>query len=35
MGYEVSARIPDFYAPGDDKVVLVKRVPSPDAAGPA
>ncbi|MDZ4230474.1 MAG: GNAT family N-acetyltransferase [Dehalococcoidales bacterium] len=25
-GYEVIARIPDFYAPGDDKVILQKRL---------
>jgi ribosomal protein S18 acetylase RimI-like enzyme len=25
-GYEPVSRIPDFYAPGDDQVVFVKRV---------
>jgi ribosomal protein S18 acetylase RimI-like enzyme len=25
-GYRVAARIPDFYAPGDDQVVYVKHV---------
>ncbi len=25
-GYEVIARIPDFYAPGDDKIILWKRL---------
>ena len=25
-GYEAIARLPDFYAPGDDKVILQKRV---------
>jgi len=25
-GYEIIARIPDFYAPGDDKLTLQKRV---------
>jgi GNAT superfamily N-acetyltransferase len=25
-GYRVTSRIPDFYAPGDDQVVYVKRV---------
>ena len=25
-GYEVIARIPDFYAPGDDKLILQKRL---------
>jgi ribosomal protein S18 acetylase RimI-like enzyme len=25
-GYHESARVPDFYAPGDDRVVLTKRV---------
>jgi len=27
-GYETVARIPDFYAPGDDKLILVKRIMS-------
>ena len=25
-GYQVAARFPDFYAPGDDKVVFVRRL---------
>jgi ribosomal protein S18 acetylase RimI-like enzyme len=25
-GYEVVARIPDFYAPGDDKLIMQKRL---------
>jgi ribosomal protein S18 acetylase RimI-like enzyme len=25
-GYEVICRIPDFYAPGDDKLILLKRL---------
>jgi ribosomal protein S18 acetylase RimI-like enzyme len=25
-GYEIVARIPDFYAPGDDKLILQKRL---------
>jgi len=25
-GYEIVARIPDFYAPGDDKLILRKRL---------
>ena len=25
-GYEIVARIPDFYMPGDDKLILQKRV---------
>jgi len=25
-GYEIICRIPDFYAPGDDKIILQKRV---------
>ena len=25
-GYEVVAQIPDFYAPGDDKVILQKKL---------
>jgi D-alanine-D-alanine ligase len=25
-GYEIIARIPDFYAPGDDKIILQKRI---------
>lgn len=26
LGYETVARIPDFYAPGDDQLILVKRL---------
>jgi ribosomal protein S18 acetylase RimI-like enzyme len=26
LGYEIVARIPDFYSPGDDKVILQKRL---------
>jgi ribosomal protein S18 acetylase RimI-like enzyme len=26
QGYEVICRIPDFYAPGDDKIILQKRL---------
>jgi ribosomal protein S18 acetylase RimI-like enzyme len=26
QGYEVICRIPDFYAPGDDKLILQKRL---------
>jgi predicted N-acetyltransferase YhbS len=26
QGYEIVARIPDFYAPGDDKLILQKRL---------
>ncbi|MHC1578346.1 MAG: GNAT family N-acetyltransferase [Dehalococcoidia bacterium] len=26
QGYEVVARVPDFYAPGDDKLILQKRL---------
>ncbi len=26
QGYEIIARIPDFYAPGDDKLILQKRL---------
>jgi ribosomal protein S18 acetylase RimI-like enzyme len=26
-GYRVEARVPDFYAPGDDKLILVKDFP--------
>jgi ribosomal protein S18 acetylase RimI-like enzyme len=25
-GYEVIARIPDFYAPGDDRIIFLKRL---------
>jgi ribosomal protein S18 acetylase RimI-like enzyme len=25
-GYEVAGRIPDFYAPGDDRIILQKRL---------
>lgn len=25
-GYEIVSRVPDFYAPGDDQIVLVKRL---------
>jgi GNAT superfamily N-acetyltransferase len=25
-GYEAIARLPDFYAPGDDKIILQKRI---------
>jgi ribosomal protein S18 acetylase RimI-like enzyme len=26
LGYEIIARIPDFYSPGDDKIILRKRL---------
>jgi ribosomal protein S18 acetylase RimI-like enzyme len=26
LGYEIVARIPDFYSPGDDKLILQKRL---------
>ena len=26
QGYEIIGRIPDFYAPGDDKIILQKRL---------
>ena len=26
QGYEIICRIPDFYAPGDDKLILQKRL---------
>jgi len=26
VGYEIIARIPDFYSPGDDKLILQKRL---------
>jgi hypothetical protein len=26
LGYKVIARIPDFYSPGDDKIILQKRL---------
>jgi len=26
LGYEIIARIPDFYTPGDDKLILQKRL---------
>jgi len=26
LGYEIIARIPDFYSPGDDKIILQKRL---------
>ena len=26
QGYEIVARIPDFYAPGDDRLILQKRL---------
>ncbi|MFW5692920.1 MAG: N-acetyltransferase family protein [Thermoguttaceae bacterium] len=29
MGYAQAARLPDFFAPGDDKVVFAKRIASP------
>lgn len=32
-GYEEAARLRDFYASGDDRVVLAKRVAVPDAQG--
>jgi GNAT superfamily N-acetyltransferase len=32
-GYRAVSRIPDFYAPGDDQVVYVKRVGGPDSGG--
>jgi len=29
LGYRQTARIPDFYAPGDDKVIYTKRLAAP------
>jgi len=26
LGYKIIARIPDFYSPGDDKIILLKRL---------
>jgi ribosomal protein S18 acetylase RimI-like enzyme len=26
MGYQVAARLKDFYAPGDDKVIFARRL---------
>jgi hypothetical protein len=25
-GYDVVARVPDFYAPGDDRLIFAKRI---------
>ena len=36
LGYEENARLRDFYAPGDDRVILTKRLvaaPAPASAG--
>jgi ribosomal protein S18 acetylase RimI-like enzyme len=33
LGYEEAARLRDFYAPGDDRVVLSKRMGSDDPGG--
>lgn len=33
-GYEEGARLRDFYAPGDDRVVLTKRLAAADAKAP-
>ncbi|HJR17448.1 MAG TPA: GNAT family N-acetyltransferase, partial [Gemmatimonadales bacterium] len=33
-GYQATATIPDFYAPGDDQVVYVKRVDGERSSGP-
>jgi hypothetical protein len=35
MGYEEAARVRDFYAPGDDKVIYVKRLVPTDRSGDA
>jgi GNAT superfamily N-acetyltransferase len=32
-GYRVASRIPDFYAPGDDQVVYLKRMDEQSGAG--
>ncbi len=30
LGYEEVARVPDFYAPGDDRIIFVKRFQGPE-----
>jgi ribosomal protein S18 acetylase RimI-like enzyme len=30
-GYDVVARVPDFYAPGDDRLIFAKRIHRPDS----
>jgi ribosomal protein S18 acetylase RimI-like enzyme len=33
-GYEVVARVPEFYAPGDDRLIFAKRIHSRSGQGP-
>jgi ribosomal protein S18 acetylase RimI-like enzyme len=33
--YEEVARVKDFYAPGDDQVIFVKRLPHPETSPPS
>jgi ribosomal protein S18 acetylase RimI-like enzyme len=32
-GYAEAARVRDFYAPGDDRIILTKRIDSPEGRG--
>ena len=34
QGYQIVARVPDFYAPGDDQVLFVKRLQPAEAKRP-